>query len=115
MYGIWLLGGYSRWLPVDGLRHFISDLQARKQVCYYLSLVHEGLKRFDLASWCFGTVLRNLTSYQMMRIRWGASQVPAKRAEQAFPLPNLGAQVSHWTFPTPQDLSSSIQKTDPPG
>jgi hypothetical protein len=60
-------------------------------------------------------VLRNLTAYQMMRLRWGASQVPAKRAEQAFPLSNMGAQISHWTFPAPQDLSSSIQTTDPPG
>jgi hypothetical protein len=91
------------------LRHFNSALQARKQVCSYVSLVHEVLKRFDLASWCFGMVLRNLTAYQMMRLRWGASQVPAKRAEQAFPLPNLGAQISHWTFPAPQDLLSSIQ------
>jgi hypothetical protein len=63
----------------------------------------------------FGTVLRNLTSYQMMRLRWGASQVPAKRAEQAFYLLNLVAQVSHWTFPAPQDISSSIQTPAPPG
>jgi hypothetical protein len=84
-------------------------------MCSYLSLVHELLKRFDLASWYFGTVLRNLIAYQMIRLRWGASQVPAKRAEQAFPLSNLGAQMSHWTFPAPQDLSSSIQTTDPLG
>jgi hypothetical protein len=63
---------------------------------------------------CFGKVLRNLTAYQMMRLRWGASQVPAKRAEQALPLSNLVAQISHWTFPAAQDLSSSIQTTDPP-
>jgi hypothetical protein len=84
-------------------------------MCCYLSLVHELLKRFDLASWCFGTVLRNFTAYQMMRLIWGASQVPAKRTEQAFPLSNLGAQISHWTFPRPQDLLSSIQTTDPLG
>jgi hypothetical protein len=61
------------------------------------------------------TVLRNLTAYQMMRLRWGASQVPAKRAEKIFPLSNLGAQISHSTFPAPQDLLSSIQTTDPLG
>jgi hypothetical protein len=93
-----ILTGYQ-WMV---LRHFNSALRARKQVCSYLSLVHEVIKIFDLASWCFGTVLRNLTTYQMRRLRWGASQVPAKRAEQAFSLPNLGAQVSHWTFPAPK-------------
>jgi hypothetical protein len=36
------------------LRYFNSALQARKQMCSYLSLVHESLKRFDLAFWCFG-------------------------------------------------------------
>jgi hypothetical protein len=63
----------------------------------------------------FVTVLRNLTAYQMMRLILGASQVPAKSSEQAFSLLNLGYQVSHWTFPDPQDLSSSIQTTEPPG
>jgi hypothetical protein len=32
------------------LRHSNSALYAIKQVCSYLSLVHESLKRFDLAS-----------------------------------------------------------------
>jgi hypothetical protein len=50
----------------------------------------------------FGTVLRNLTAYQTMRLRWGASQVSTKRAGQAFSLLNLVAQVSHWTFPAPK-------------
>jgi hypothetical protein len=63
----------------------------------------------------FVTVPRDLTAYQMMMLRWGASQVPVKRAEQAFSLPNLGGQVSHWTFPASQDISSSIQTPDPPG
>jgi hypothetical protein len=85
------LVGIPRWFPVDGFEVI-----------------------FDLASWCFGTVLRNLTAYQMMRLRWGASRVPAKSAEQAFPLSNLGAQISHWTFSASQDLVSSIQTTDPP-
>jgi hypothetical protein len=50
----------------------------------------------------FGTGLRKLTAYQMMRLIWGASQVPAKCAEQAFALLNLVAQVTHWTFPAPK-------------
>jgi hypothetical protein len=65
-----------RWLPMDGFEALHSDLQARKQMCAYLSLVHESLQRFDLAFWCFGTVLRNLTAYQMIRLRWGASGLP---------------------------------------
>jgi hypothetical protein len=52
----------------------------------------------------FGTVPRDLTAYQMMRLRWGAPQVPAKRAEQAFSLLNMGAHVSHWTFPAPPKI-----------
>jgi hypothetical protein len=63
----------------------------------------------------FVTVPRDLTAYHMMRLRWGAPQVPAKSEEQAFSLLNLGAQVSHWTFPAPQDLLSSIQTLDPLG
>jgi hypothetical protein len=63
----------------------------------------------------FVTVPGDLTAYQMMRLGWGAPQVPVKSAEQAFSLLNLGARVSHWTFPAPQDLSSSIQTSDPPG
>jgi hypothetical protein len=108
----WVFPAGCQWMV---FRYFNSALQARKQMCSYLSLVHESLKRFDLDSWCFGTVLRNLTTYQMMRLGWGESQVTSKRAEQAFPLSNLGAQISHWTFPAPQDLSSSIQTTAPLG
>jgi hypothetical protein len=63
----------------------------------------------------FVTVPRDLTSYQMMRLRWGAPRVPAKSAEQAFSLLNLGSQVSHWTFPAPLYLSSCIQTSDPLG
>jgi hypothetical protein len=48
------LVGIPRWLPVDGLEALHSVLQARKQMYSYLSLVHESLKRFDLAFWCFG-------------------------------------------------------------
>jgi hypothetical protein len=39
-----------RWLPVDGFKALHQALQARKQMCSYLSLVHESLQRFDLAS-----------------------------------------------------------------
>jgi hypothetical protein len=63
----------------------------------------------------FEPVLRNLTAYQMMRLRWGSSQVPARRADQAFSLPNLGSQLSHWTFPAPKYCLSSIQTLDPLG
>jgi hypothetical protein len=39
----------------------------------------------------FVMVPRDLTAYQMMRLRWGAPQIPAKSADQAFSLLNLGA------------------------
>jgi hypothetical protein len=99
------LVGITRWLPVDGFEALQQCSPGKKK---YLSLVHELLKIFDLASWCFGTVPRNLTSYQMMMLRWGISQVPAKRAEQAFPLSNLGAQISHWAFIAPPPPRSFV-------
>jgi hypothetical protein len=73
------------------------------------------LKDLILLLGVFVTVPRDLTAYQMMRLGWVAPQVPAKSAEQAFSLLNLGSQVSHWTFPAPQDLSSSIHTSEPPG
>jgi hypothetical protein len=60
--------GVSRWLPVDGFEALHSDS--------YLSLVHDSLIIFDLAFWCFGTVLRNLTAYDLIGLTCGASQVP---------------------------------------
>jgi hypothetical protein len=47
--------------------------------------------------------------------KMGYNTSTCKRAEQVFPLSNLGAQISHWTFPASPDISSSIQTTDPPG
>jgi hypothetical protein len=84
------------------LRYFNSALQARKQICSYLYLVNDSLKRFDLASCCFGMALRNLTAYQMMRLRWGASQVSARQAEQAFPLSNMGLKSLIGPFQPPK-------------
>jgi hypothetical protein len=84
------------------LRYFNSALQARKQMCSYLSLVHESLKRFDLAFWCFETVLRNLTAYQMMRLRWGASQVPVNARNRSSHYPIWGIKSLIGPFPTPQ-------------
>jgi hypothetical protein len=62
------LVGVPRWLPVDGFEALHSALQAIKQICSCLPLVHELLQRFDLTFWCFGTLLRNLTAYQMIRL-----------------------------------------------
>jgi hypothetical protein len=53
-------------------------------------LTFEVLTRFDLASCCFGTVLRDLTAYKIMILRWGASQVPAKTCEGGLLLPQSG-------------------------
>jgi hypothetical protein len=47
--------------------------------------------------------------------KMGCITSTCKRVEQVFPLSNLGAKISHWTFPAPPDLLSSIQTTDPPG
>jgi hypothetical protein len=86
------------------LRHFNSALQARKQVCSYLSLVHESLKIFDLACWWFGKVLRNLTVYQMMRLRWGASQVPANARNRSSPYPIWGLNSLIAPFQPPRSI-----------
>jgi hypothetical protein len=108
------LVGIPRWLPVHGFEALHSALQARKQVCSYLSLVHDSLKIFDLAFWCFGTVLRNLILSDD-KAKMGCITGTCKRVEQVFPLSNMGAQISHWTFPAYPDISSSIQTTDPLG
>jgi hypothetical protein len=46
------LVGVSRWLPIDGFGALGSALQARKQMCSYLPLVHVLLKVFYFTSWC---------------------------------------------------------------
>jgi hypothetical protein len=71
-------------------------------MCSYLSLVHESLQRFDLAFWCFGTVLRNLTAYQMIRLRWGASQVPVNAQSRSSPYPIWGLKCLVGPFQPPQ-------------
>jgi hypothetical protein len=109
MSGIWLPGGCYPLVAVDGFEALHSALQARKQMCYYLSLVHESLQRFDLAFWCFGMVLRNLTAYQMIRLRWDASQVPVNAQNRYSPYPIWG--IKYIIGP---HISSSIQTNDPP-
>jgi hypothetical protein len=84
------LVGVPRWFTVDGFEAPHSALQARKEMCSYLSLVHELLQIFNLAFWCFGTVLRNLTAYQMIRLRWGASQVDVNARNRVSPYPIWG-------------------------
>jgi hypothetical protein len=103
-----------RWLPVDGFEALHSALQARKQMCSYLSLVHELLQRFDLAFWCFGTLLKHLTAYQTIRLRWGAAQVPVNARNRSSPYPIWGVQIS-LDLPVSPDLSSSIHTTETPG
>jgi hypothetical protein len=49
---IWLPGCVSRCLPIDGFGALGSALQARKQMCSYLPMLHVLLKGFDFASWC---------------------------------------------------------------
>jgi hypothetical protein len=74
------------WLPVDGFE-VLKQCSPGKKIDVFLPISGTRvLKIFDLASWCFGTVLRNLTAYQMMRLRWGASQVPAN-AQNRSPFP----------------------------
>jgi hypothetical protein len=41
-----------------------------------------------------GTVLRNLTAYQMIRLRWGASQVPGTAQNRPSPYPICGVMSS---------------------
>jgi hypothetical protein len=84
------------------LRYLHIDLQARNQICYYLSLVHESLKRFDLDFWRFGTLLRHLTAYQIIRLRWGASQVPLSARNMSPPYPIWGLKSLIGPFQPPQ-------------
>jgi hypothetical protein len=95
------LMGIPRWLPVGGFEALHSALQARKQMCSYLSLVHESLQRFDLDFWCFGAVIRNLTAYQMIRLRWGASQVPVNARNRSSPYPVWGLKSLMRPFQPP--------------
>jgi hypothetical protein len=108
------LVGVPRWLPVDGFEALHSALQARKLRCSYLPLVHELLQRFDLAFWCFGTVLRNLTAYQMINLRWVAPQVPANARNRPSPYPIWGLKSLIGPSSLPQ---SFVFYTDygPPG
>jgi hypothetical protein len=63
------LVGIPHWLPMDGVGALGSALQARKQMCSYLPLLHGLLKGFDFAFLVFGTLLRNITAYQMIMLR----------------------------------------------
>jgi hypothetical protein len=98
------LVGVHRWLPVDGFEALHSALQARKQMCSYLSLVHELLQRFDLAFWCFGTVLIHLIAYQMIMLRWGASQVPVNARNRSSPYPIWGLKYLIGPFSLPRSF-----------
>jgi hypothetical protein len=95
----WVLPAGCQWMV---LRYLHSVLQARKHIYSYLSLVHESLKRFDLACWCFGTVLNNLTAYQMIRLRWGASEVPVNARNRSSPYPIWGLKSLIGPFQPPQ-------------
>jgi hypothetical protein len=65
-------------------------------------LLHESLKKIDLASWCFGTVLINLTTFQMIRLTWGTSQVPANARNRSSPYPIWGLKYIIGPFQPPQ-------------
>jgi hypothetical protein len=94
--------GVTHWLPVHGFGALHSAIQARKKMCSYLSMVHdESLQRFDLDFWCVGTVLRNLTTYQMIRLRWGQSQVPvnARNRSSHYPIWGLKSLIVPSSLP----------------
>jgi hypothetical protein len=112
LYPWWVFHAGYQWMV---LRYLDNALQARKQMCSYLSLVHESLKRFDGAFWCFGNGDQKPHSLSDDKVKMGYITSTCKRAEQVFPLSNLGAQISYWTFPASPDLSSSIQTTNPLG
>jgi hypothetical protein len=59
-----------------------------------------------------GTLLRNPTAYQMIRLRWGASQVPvnARNMPSPYPLWGLKSLIGPYSLPY---ISSSFQTTDP--
>jgi hypothetical protein len=92
------LMGVSRWLPMDGFSALGSALQAIKQMCSYLSLVHVLIKG---TSWCWYCAWKP-HSLSNDQAKSGCITSTCNRAEQAFPLSNLGAQVFPWSLPPPQ-------------
>jgi hypothetical protein len=98
------------------LRHFNSALQARKQVFSYLSMVHEVLKRFDLASWCFGNGAKKPHSLSDDEAKMGCITGTCQTRGAGLLLTQSGgSSLSLDLSRPPQDLSSSIKNPDPPG
>jgi hypothetical protein len=93
--------GVPCWFPVDGFGALYSALQARKQMCSYLPMVHELLQIFDLTSLVFWDGAHKTHSLSDDKDKMGCITRTCKRAEQAFPLSNMGAQISHWTLQPP--------------
>jgi hypothetical protein len=100
------LVGVPRWLPMDDFDALGSALQVRQHMCSYLPLVHQLLKGFDFAFWCF---------LSDDKAKMGCITSTCKRAEQAFPLSNTGARVSHWTLQLPQIFSLLSRLRNPLG
>jgi hypothetical protein len=64
----------------------------------------------------FTLVQMNIISLSDDKAKMGCIVSTCKRIEQAFPLSNLGDQVSHWTFQPPQIFCHlSRVCMDPPG
>jgi hypothetical protein len=110
----YFLMGVPCWLPVDSFEVINSSLQARKQMCSSLSLVHELLQRFDLAFWFFWDGDQRPHSLSDDKANMGCTTSTCKRAEQAFPLYNLGDQVSHWNFQPPHIFHILYRLRPPP-
>jgi hypothetical protein len=86
---------------MDGFGALGSALQARKQMCFYLPLVHVLLKRFDFASWCWDCAQKP-HSLSNDQAKMGCITSTYNRVKNAFPLSNLGAQVFPWGLQPPQ-------------
>jgi hypothetical protein len=88
------LVGVPRWLPMDDFDALDSAIEARKRCMSYSKDFISMLGVWDCA--------QKPHSLSDDKAKMGYITSTCKSAEQAFPLSNLGAQVSHSTLQFPQ-------------
>jgi hypothetical protein len=82
------------------LRHY-TVLSRQEIRCVLTYLWYMSHSKDFMAFWCFWTVLRNLTAYQMIGLRWGASQVPvnARNRSSHYPIWGLKSLIGPSSLP----------------
>jgi hypothetical protein len=106
------LVGVFRWLQIDGFYALGSALQARN-ICVLTYLWYMCYSKDLISLLSVGTMLIDLTAYQMIRPRWGASQVSAS-AWNSPPLTQSGGSGLPLEPPASPNISFCIQPMTPP-